>query len=385
MGVVYRAWQHSVGRDVAIKVLSTSTGASGDLVLRFMREARLAAQLTAPTIVSVLDFGQNPDGTLFLVMELVDGETLAALVKRDGPMPWERAVRVGLQLCDALEAAHQKRIIHRDLKPANIMLVPGPGGRDLIKVLDFGLARSAVDGESITASDQIVGTANYLAPETISGQGADERSDLYALGAVLYTLIRGRTPFGKDGGFSAVVQRQLEVEVQPLNPLAPPTVDALIRRLLAVDPQARPASAAEVRERLSATLEWPSPPEPSVARDGPARRRRPWAVAGAVLGALLGLGVVTVLPLRWGASPSELQDSPSPVGAGATEVLASGSVDAGGGAPSQSTAAVDAGARLEESPPLPHVVKPNKGGKPVRRTTKPPPPSGELEGDFYTQ
>ncbi len=199
MGAVYRARQHSVGRDVAIKVVHPGLVADRDATKRFLREAKLASRLSHPNIVSVLDFGQTSDGLFYLVMELVNGRTLHDALLDGGRLTLDRVVRIVSQLCDALEGAHALPIMHRDLKPANIMLLTA--GRDLVKVLDFGLAKSlAVDATSITmtSAGAILGTPTFMPPEVANGQPYDERADLYSLGCILYLLVAGRPPFVTD-------------------------------------------------------------------------------------------------------------------------------------------------------------------------------------------
>ncbi len=252
MGTVYRAFQHSVGREVALKVLQPRGAEDPEQARRFMREARLGAQLSSPGIVTMHDFGQAPDGRLYLAMELVEGETLRAVLQREGPLPDDRALRLAMQLCDALIAAHAKLVIHRDLKPANIMVIAGPPER--IKVLDFGLARGAHDS-ALTGSDVVVGSANFIAPEVIEGGVADARADLYALGAVLFAMLEGEQPFGREGGASEIMLRQLAGTPRAFQRAHAPALEELVRRLLDVRPERRPGSAVEVRARLEALAE----------------------------------------------------------------------------------------------------------------------------------
>jgi serine/threonine-protein kinase len=253
MGTVYRAWQHSMGREVALKVISGGMAHDTSIVRRFLREAKLASSLAHPNIVSVFDFGQAPDGTLYLAMELLAGRTLGQVLLQEGPLPPERAVHVGLQLCDALEAAHARGIVHRDLKPANVVVLDEPRGRDLIKVVDFGLARSlTAEGQRLTGSHVMMGTANYIAPEEIRGEDAGPAADLYALGAILHELLTGEAPFGQDR-FSAIIERQLTTS--PARAPGPAALAELVSRLLTLEPEGRPASAATTRELLAGCLE----------------------------------------------------------------------------------------------------------------------------------
>jgi serine/threonine-protein kinase len=255
MGTVYRAWQRSVDREVAIKVIDARLADDRVAAKRFLREARLASRLSQPSIVNVHDFGQTPDGVLYLVMEMLRGRTLAQLTEADGPLSVRRALAIGVQLCDALEAAHAQGIIHRDLKPQNILVLDDPPGRDLVKVLDFGLAKSlAGDTTAVTQSDGFVGTPLYLAPEVIQGQPAQPASDLYSLGCILHEQLGGAPPFWGSTA-NMVLARHLSETASALPPLVPAPVRELVAALLAKDPAERPASAAEVRATLLAVVQ----------------------------------------------------------------------------------------------------------------------------------
>lgn len=311
MGTVYRALQHSVGRDVAIKVIQR--GKTDEVsVKRFMREAKLAASLSQPNVVAVLDFGQAPDGMLFLVMELCAGKTLHDLIRAEGPLPTERVVRIALQLCDALEAAHGKQIVHRDLKPANVIVLAEPPARDVVKVLDFGLARSVTADDEhgpLTSSGVMVGTPHYASPEEILGSQVDARADLYSLGAVMYEMANRAPPFSNEGGASLVFDRQARGEIQAFARPVPATLERLIRRLLERSPGARPKSATDVRTLL---LEYQSAPESISSLEvqsvmGPTLRK-PWVLAvGLAALAIIGLGT------SWFASTRMAAIGPKPV------------------------------------------------------------------------
>ena len=249
MGVVYRAWQTSVGREVAVKVIRGRTGGSAALVKRFLREAKLSSQLAQPSTVTVIDFGQTDEGLLYLVMELLRGRTLAQVLE-GGALSPERAVRIAMQICDALDAAHKAGIIHRDLKPANVMILDEPAGRDLTKVLDFGLAKAIdTDESSVTQSGRLVGTPSHLAPEVALGGDATAASDLYALGVMLYEMLAGHPPFSA-GEVSTVLMMHAYHSVPALDDDVPPGLAAVVERTLAKQPERRPASAAALRELL---------------------------------------------------------------------------------------------------------------------------------------
>jgi tetratricopeptide (TPR) repeat protein len=243
MGVIYRAHDLLLGRDVAVKLLSNAAfgaGSGKSAAGRLLREARSAAQLNHPNIVAVYDAGEQ-DGTTFIVMEFVEGDTLHDLLPKD----LEEVLTIARQVCAALEHAHQHGVIHRDLKPENI-LWSGP----VVKLTDFGLAR--VLTSRISLEGEVVGSVLYLAPEQAIGGEVDGRADLYALGVVLYEMVAGRLPFTADDPI-AVISQHLHAPVVPpstYNPAVPPALDALIVRMLAKRPEERPFSAQEVSRIL---------------------------------------------------------------------------------------------------------------------------------------
>ena len=192
MARVYRGVDRQLRRPVAVKVLAAPFDRDRSFLERFRREARAAAGLSHPNIVAVFDSGSD-DGTHFIVTELVEGETLADRLRRDGPMPPEEAVAVAVDIARALAAAHERGLIHRDIKPGNVMVLPD--GR--VKVVDFGIARAA-GSDTLTGTGVVLGSTAYLSPEQAGGQPVDERADLYALGCVLYEMLTGHVPFRAD-------------------------------------------------------------------------------------------------------------------------------------------------------------------------------------------
>ena len=250
MGTVYRGWQLSVDREVAIKVVHPSIASHREAAKRFLREARLATRLSAPGIVNVFDFGQA-DGVLYIVMELLRGRSLDAVRVAAGVLPPRRVIHFAEQLCDALEAAHVQGIVHRDLKPGNVIILDDPPGRDLLKVLDFGLAKSisADATEGITSTNAMMGTPLYMAPEQIESAAIDGRTDLYALACIMHELLTGVPPF-VDATLSALLAKQLHEPPPAMPPWVPPALAAVIARMLAKRPDERFASCAEVRAAL---------------------------------------------------------------------------------------------------------------------------------------
>jgi hypothetical protein len=273
VATVWRGWDLRLERAVAVKVLDR-TGLDGDpsAATRFDREARTLARLAHPNIVTVYDFGAQ-DGVAYLVMELIEGRSLAALLA-DGPLPVAQAAAIAAQVCDALGAAHRAGVIHRDVKPANI-LIPSGGG---VKVCDFGIARLqyAAGQATLTAVDTAIGTSDYMAPEQAAGDPVDARTDLYALGCVLYAMLAGSPPFAGDGPISVVYQHlhRAPVPVRSLRGDVPPDLDNLVGQLLAKSPADRPADAAQVRTRLTGWAVQPhaargDDPTVSLAAAGP--------------------------------------------------------------------------------------------------------------------
>jgi eukaryotic-like serine/threonine-protein kinase len=254
MGAVYRCQQLGLGREVAIKVVSAHLVAETEVVKRFLREAKLASRLSHPNAVAVLDFNQSEDGLFYLVMELVSGNTLDKVLETDKIMKPERIVRIGSQVCDALEGAHALSIVHRDLKPSNIMLLSR--GRDLVKVLDFGLAKSVAPDQqntTMTNAGALLGTPAFMCPELALGQPCDGRADLYSLGVVLYLMGTGQLPFISDSAHELIAMHASD-DAPPMTGV-PRALGAVVDRMLRKNPDDRYASAAEAREALEAALE----------------------------------------------------------------------------------------------------------------------------------
>ncbi len=257
MGTVYRAWQRSIGREVAIKMIDKRHGSDEMAVRRFLREARLASQLSQPNTVSIFDVGQSKDGRLFLAMELIRGRTLEEVVAADGAFTPQRAAHVGTQLCDALDAAGRLQIVHRDLKPANVIVLDDPPGRDLIKVLDFGLAKSLTGEESgATQSGLIVGTPRYMAPEVLMGAAHTAASDLYAVGVILGEIVTGSLMWNTS---SFAVLLANKVDGSSLTSEIPPGLRSIVVRLIAADPARRYVSPMELRDALLPIVEGRQP------------------------------------------------------------------------------------------------------------------------------
>jgi eukaryotic-like serine/threonine-protein kinase len=326
MAVVHVARDRELDRLVAVKLLDAAPAADEGLRQRFVREARLAASLSHPNVVAVFDTGEE-EGRPYIVMEYVEGETLADLLRRRGRLPPDEAVGLAVQACAGLEHAHEHGLVHRDVKPGNLLLLARDG---TLKVADFGIAR-ATESSRVTEAGTVLGTAAYLAPEQAGGEEVSPRTDLYGLGVVLYELLTGRTPYEVRSLADLAVPRRPPAPVRRLEPQVPEALDEVVLRALSVDPDERPASAAELAAELRSALEpptalltreeaptrllerLPTVVQPPPAAEPPPHRRtnwRAWAAAAAivVLGAVAA--VVIVLANRdGGGGPAQ----PAPV------------------------------------------------------------------------
>src|SRR6185437_11321740 len=253
MGEVYRARDTRLGRIVAVKILPSHLSDSSEAKQRFDREAKSISSLNHPNICTLYDVGQH-DGVDFLIMEFLEGETLADRLMK-GPIPPGNVLEYGVEICEGLETAHRSGVVHRDLKPENIMLTKSGA-----KLMDFGLAKETMSrsldasagttvASGLTEKGMIVGTFKYMSPEQLQGHEADARSDIFALGAVLYEMITGKRAFpGKSqiGVASAILEKDPE-PITASQPLAPLTLDHLVRTCLLKDPEERIQTAHDVK------------------------------------------------------------------------------------------------------------------------------------------
>jgi beta-lactam-binding protein with PASTA domain len=249
MAEVFLARDLQLGRPVAVKVLFTQFANDPNFVERFRREAQAAANLNHPNIVSVYDWGQE-HGTYFIVMEFVEGRSLADMLREDGPLAAGPAVEIATDVAAALGAAHTTGVLHRDIKPGNILVTPA----GLVKVADWGIGRAmdAAVEENLTQTGAVMGTATYFSPEQAQGLALDNRSDLYALGVVLYEMVTGRTPFQGDNPVAIAYKHVQEAPRPPrsINAQVPPELEAIILQLLEKQPADRYASAEDLRADL---------------------------------------------------------------------------------------------------------------------------------------
>ena len=267
---MYRARDSRLGRDVAIKILPSAFMADADRVARFEREARMLAALNHPNIAAICGIEEGPaeagDHTRALVLELVEGETLADRIAR-GPVPVAEVLTLARQVAEALEAAHEKGIVHRDLKPANIKVTPD----GTVKVLDFGLAKAAsVDGTGPdlaspiitvigTREGVILGTAAYMSPEQARGKSLDRRTDVWSFGCVLYEMLTGRAPFAGDtisDTIAAILEHEPDQTMLPVD--TPVPIRRLLRRCLEKDRKRRLDSASDVRLEIEDAIAFPA-------------------------------------------------------------------------------------------------------------------------------
>ncbi|MET8625728.1 protein kinase [Kitasatospora sp. NPDC004669] len=250
MATVWRGVDRVLGRQVAVKILNGGLADDPRFAERFSREAQHAAMLVHPRIVMVFDSGVD-QGTPFIVMELVQGRSLAAILAQQPQLPVERAVGIAAAVCEALAVAHAAELVHRDIKPGNIMITDDGG----VKVVDFGIARAG-SSSNLTQTASVLGTAAYLSPEQATASALDGRTDLYAVGCVLTEMLTGETPFTAETPVAIAFKHVSEQPLPPSvrRPGLPPALDAAVLRLLAKKPADRPADATAARVELLATV-----------------------------------------------------------------------------------------------------------------------------------
>ena len=315
MASVYLAHDEELDRPVALKILADNLAGDATLRDRFEREARLAARLSHPNVVHVFDVGES-EGRPFIVMEYVEGDTLADELARHGALAPARAVELALQICSGLKAAHASGLVHRDVKPRNLLLRPD----GVLKIADFGIARAA-ESTRLTEIGTILGTAAYLAPEQAEGLEATPAADLYSVGAVLYEVLTGRVPYAA----TSLVELLAKQQAGPPAPIGgvPAVLERAVVRCLEPDPAERPPSAGALAAELTAAQSPTIPlergaPGPPALHVGSQRRR--WGVLVLLALALVALYFIVrsrntgrptppppakVAPIPTGATPTE--------------------------------------------------------------------------------
>lgn len=348
MGVVYKARHELMDRIVAIKMLQSQLISDSMSVKRFQQEAKAASKLKHPNVITLYDFGVSPTGQPYLVMDYLEGISLADVIKKDGQVGVDRSIKIFAQACSALDHAHRQGVIHRDLKPGNIMLVEDDDDKDCVKVVDFGVAKLLWAGDDenqrLTQTGEVCGSPVYMSPEQCQGQKLDHRSDIYSMGVVVYEALTGRLPLlGKT--MVDTMSKHISEMPQPFSVVRPDLyiperLEAVVFKALAKDPRQRQQSMAEMEQELfmavpkpgrtttlrggtslppGTTVELPKPAAPAAeaAPAAQARSKAPVAVILAVLVAVAiggGLAVMFLNKPKPNPSPStEVKPKEPPV------------------------------------------------------------------------
>jgi predicted Ser/Thr protein kinase len=255
MGIVYKAVHTSLGKPLAIKVLRPEVSKNEEIVMRFRQEAQSASQIGNPHIIDISDFGSLADGSTYFAMEFLGGRSLTAALAEQ-PFTTQRTIHVVRQIANALGAAHEVGIVHRDMKPDNVQLLDRHGQKDFVKVLDFGIAKVGGSTSKLTQAGQVFGTPHYMSPEQCAGTNVDHRTDIYAVGVILYEMATGKVPFDADNLMGILTKHLYETPIAP-HELAPPVdvapaMEAVILKCLQKKPEQRYQTMAELGNDLDA-------------------------------------------------------------------------------------------------------------------------------------
>lgn len=275
IGMVYAAEQIGLGRKLAIKLLPSGSEQDPTLVERFRREGEVLCRLRSPHTVTTYEFDRDADGTLYIGMEISPGKSLAEVFRAEGPFEWPRVLRILVGLCDSLGEAHGLGVIHRNIKPETILLEQRPGNREIVKVLDFGLAKMLPARIDLSPVGETVGAVEFMSPEQLMSRPIDARSDLYAIGALGYLLVTGKHPFWRARTYGDLVAAHVQVVPEPASAVRAdlsPEVDMVFARCLEKDPNRRFPDTAALAALLGVMLQpygtGPAPPDTVMTLSG---------------------------------------------------------------------------------------------------------------------
>ncbi|MGO9834638.1 MAG: serine/threonine protein kinase [Polyangiaceae bacterium] len=341
MGIVYAARHKVIGKRVAIKVLRGEMATDSDVNERFLQEARAASAIGNPHIIDISDFGQLPDGSTYFVMEFLDGKSLSQIVSEGtDPIPVPRLCHIAKQMAQGLAAAHAANIVHRDLKPDNVMLINRGTEKDFVKILDFGIAKVGGLASKVTRAGSVFGTPHYMSPEQAAGAAVDHRTDIYALGVILYEMACGKVPFDADNFMGILTQHMYKAPV-PIRALVPevdvpPGLDAIVLKCLTKKPEGR----YETMDQLVADLEkldhgvLPDAVQEMMARSGgfnvpadyfrstampapvpasPVVPIKRWPLYAVIAAVATGIGVIGIVVIGKSASSTASTRPPAPI------------------------------------------------------------------------
>ena len=320
MGAVYLGEHVKMGRLSAIKVISKSMANDPEAIARFNREAANASRINQHNVCSIYDFGETDDGIIYLAMEFIEGEALTALIEREGALAPKRAADILHQTANALAAAHELSIVHRDLKPDNIMIARSRDGADLVKVVDFGIAKAMggdEEGQHVTKTGLVVGTPEYMSPEQLSGDQVDGRSDIYSLALVFFRTLTGTLPFQADTAQEIMIKRLTDEPMKLAQALPsasfPPALQRVMDRALERMPSSRYASAAEFGRDVVQAVSGMADAAPRVDTDGATQLLDSREITDKA-GAVAAPEATAVIPETRvsGALPAPTPDTPMP-------------------------------------------------------------------------
>jgi len=357
MGRVFLAEHSKLGRRVAIKLLRPEFAYQPEAVQRFFGEARVVNRINHEHIVEIVDFVDGEGAEKYYVMELLRGQSLRELLDQRGALPLARTLHIAAQICETLAAVHSANVVHRDLKPDNVFLVERAGQVDFVKLLDFGVAKlldtsspTGTKRSNQTAAGGLLGTPEYMAPEQLSGKPVDARTDIYALGVMLFELLAGRKPFEAESFGEIVVKHLTEAPPHPnavMKTPLPAAIDAVIFQCLQKAPADRPQSMGQLRQALAGD---------ATAAAARPKTKAPWLAIGLGFTAAAAIAAVAIVdPLHWRSQPVI---APRPPAAAAEEVKPAEPPKPVADAPAPTAPATVDAAKAEPAKPLVDEAKP---------------------------